>query len=87
MLITIDKRGSINLPASIRKELGLQPGSTLDLSILAGGGVALTPVAVYPTVRLSTEGIAKLQEGRQSGTGEMPDWMRQEMGDAEIDSH
>jgi AbrB family looped-hinge helix DNA binding protein len=87
MLVTIDKRGSISLPASVRKELGLQAGSCFDLTILDGGGVALTPVAVYPTVRLSGEGLAKLQEARQSGTGQLPGWLAEEMGNAGTDSH
>jgi AbrB family looped-hinge helix DNA binding protein len=85
MLITIDKRGSISLPAAVRKELGLQPGSCLDLTILEGGGLVLSPVAVYPTVRLSAEGIAKLQDARQSGSGELPSWLREEMGNADTD--
>lgn len=87
MLVTIDKRGSISLPVAVRNELGLQAGSCLDLTILAGGGVALTPVVVYPTLRLSDDAIAKLQEARQSGTDELPSWLRQEMNDADADSH
>ncbi len=37
MPITIDKRGSINLPADVRKSLGLQPGTHLDLQVVEGG--------------------------------------------------
>ena len=48
MLITTDKRGSINLPTAVCKALNLQPGGCLDLSILDGGGLALAQVAVYP---------------------------------------
>ena len=87
MLVTIDKRGSISLPAAVRKELGLQPGSCLDLTVLDGGMVALSPVAVYPVVRLSNEGLDKLQDARQSGTNEMPAWIRKEIDDADTDSH
>ncbi|MEW6429351.1 MAG: AbrB/MazE/SpoVT family DNA-binding domain-containing protein [Thermodesulfobacteriota bacterium] len=87
MLVTIDKRGSISLPAAVRKELGLQPGSCLDLTVLDGGMVALSPVAVYPTVRLSDSGLARLQEARQSEKEEMPAWMRKEIDDAATDSH
>ncbi|OGQ98119.1 MAG: hypothetical protein A2521_11045 [Deltaproteobacteria bacterium RIFOXYD12_FULL_57_12] len=85
MLVTIDKRGSINLPAAVRKTLNLQPGSCLDLSILDGGGLALSPVAIYPTVRLSDEGLAKLQKARESGTVELPAWLRKEMDNAATD--
>lgn len=85
MLVTIDKRGSINLPAAVRKTLNLQPGSCLDLNILDGGGLALSPVVVYPTVRLADEGIAKLQQARESGTVALPGWLREEMDNAATD--
>lgn len=85
MLVTIDKRGSINLPVATRKELSLVPGTCLDLTILAGGKVVLTPVAIYPTVRLSPDGIVKLQDARRSGTDEIPSWLREEMDDAGTD--
>ena len=85
MLVTIDKRGSINLPAAVRKSLNLQPGSCLDLTILDGGSLALSPVVVYPTVRLSDGGLAKLLEARQGGTDQFPIWLRKEMRDAATD--
>ena len=83
MLVTIDKRGSINLPLAVRKELGLEQGTCLDLSIEDGGTITLNPVAVYRTVRLGKGGLAKLQEARESGKGELPDWLQQDMKDAE----
>jgi AbrB family looped-hinge helix DNA binding protein len=86
MLVTIDKRGSINLPSAIRKTLNLQPGSCLDLSVLDGGGLALSPVVVYPTVRLTDEGLAKLQQARESGIAKLPAWLRGEMDNAATDS-
>ena len=87
MLVSIDKRGSISLPATVRKDLGLKPGTFLDLTILDGGNLSLTPVAVYPTVRLSETGLAKLGEARQSGVEQMPDWLRKEMANAATDSN
>ena len=86
MLITIDKRGSINLPLAVRKELGLEQGSYLDLSVEPGGKITLHPVEIYRTVRLSDQGIAKLKEARESGTGELPGWLRQDMENAGTDS-
>lgn len=86
MLITIDKRGSINLPASIRKDLNLSTGTYLDLSIQDGGAVLLRPMTVYPTIRLSDDGIDKLNVARSSGTGELPDWLAGEMRNAKTDS-
>jgi len=53
MLVTIDKRGSINLPASLRKDLGVGPGTHLELTVDAGGAIVLFPVEIYHTVRLS----------------------------------
>jgi AbrB family looped-hinge helix DNA binding protein len=86
MLITIDKRGSINLPLSVRKELGLEQGTTLDLTVDEGGRITLHPVVIYRTTRLSERGIAKLNEARAGGTGELPEWLRREMDDADTDS-
>lgn len=85
MLVSIDKRGSINLPATVRRELNLNPGSFLDLSVLNGGALSLTPVAVYPTVRLSETGLTKLAAARTSGSEELPEWMREEMANADSD--
>jgi AbrB family looped-hinge helix DNA binding protein len=79
MLVSVDKRGSIGLPAAVRKSLNLQPGSFLELSILDGGNLALSPVVVYPTVRLSEQGLTKLAEARQGGVKDMPDWMREDI--------
>jgi len=85
MLITIDKRGSINLPMTVRKELGLEQGTCLDLVIEDGGKITLHPLAIYRTVQLGERGLAKLQEARKSGRGKLPDWLRQEMQRAEPD--
>jgi AbrB family looped-hinge helix DNA binding protein len=85
MLVSIDKRGSVGLPAAVRKDLNLYPGSFLDLTVLDGGRLALSPVAVYPTVLLSDGGLAKLTEARQGGVEQMPDWLREEMADAATD--
>ena len=87
MLVSVDKRGNIGLPAAVRKSLNLQPGSFLELSILEGGNLALSPVVVYPTVRLSEKGLAKLTEARQGGVEKMPDWMRKEMDNASADTN
>ncbi|MGA2936114.1 MAG: AbrB/MazE/SpoVT family DNA-binding domain-containing protein [Syntrophobacteraceae bacterium] len=85
MIITIDKRGSINLPSSIRNELGLKSGDYLDLSVAEGGALVLRPVAIYPSIWLSEAGLAKLKEARESGIGEMPDWFAEEMKNARSD--
>ena len=76
MLVTIDKRGSINLPSAIRKETGLDIGTHLDIEVLEGGAIVLTPVAIYPTVKLNEKGLKKLAEARKSGTVKMPALLR-----------
>lgn len=86
MLIAIDKRGSINLPAAIRKEMKLESGCYLDMEVMEGGTIVLNPVAVYPTVQLNEEGLKKLQEARKSGRTEMPEWLKKEIKHAKADA-
>jgi AbrB family looped-hinge helix DNA binding protein len=86
MLVSIDKRGSIVLPAGLRKELQLKTGSYLDMEVLEGGRIVLNPVSIYRTVRLNATGLEKLEEARKSGTGEFPDWMVEELKDAQTDT-
>ena len=79
MLIAIDKRGSINLPALIRKKMKLESGCYLDMKVLEGGTIILNPVTVYPTVQLNEEGLKKLQEARKSGKIGMPQRLKKEI--------
>ncbi|MFH0994140.1 MAG: hypothetical protein V1844_01375 [Pseudomonadota bacterium] len=46
----------------------------------------LNPVSIYRTVRLNATGLEKLEEARESGKGEFPDWMVEEMKDAQTDT-
>jgi len=86
MLIAIDKRGSINLPSNIRKEMGLATGAHLDLEILEGGAIVLTPVAVYPALKLNAEGLKKLAEARKSGMAKMPSELARRIKNAGTDA-
>ena len=86
MIVTIDKRGSISLPVSIRKDLGIKPGSHLELSVEAYGAIYLYPVEFYRTIKLNDSGLLKLKEARDSETGKLPDWFEKERSNAEIDS-
>jgi len=87
MLITIDKRGSINLPAAVRKELNLDKGVVcLDLTVMKGGTIVLNPVAVYPIVQLSEAGLKKIHEARKSGKGKIPNWLAKEVKRAKADA-
>jgi AbrB family looped-hinge helix DNA binding protein len=86
MLLTIDKRGSINIPLAVRRELGLDPGSNLDLTIDEGGRITLHPVVIYRTMRISKQGQAKIKAARASGSGELPEWLCRDMQNADPDT-
>jgi AbrB family looped-hinge helix DNA binding protein len=86
MLIAIDKRGSINLPAAIRKELGLKPGSYLDLTVIEGGAMMLHTVSIFQNIRLNEQGLEKLREARESGIGKLPNWIVENMKNASSDT-
>jgi AbrB family looped-hinge helix DNA binding protein len=47
MIIELRKKSQITLPKEIVKELNLQEGDTLDITI-ENGKIILEPVAVYP---------------------------------------
>jgi AbrB family looped-hinge helix DNA binding protein len=86
MLVTIDKRGSINLPSTIRKETGLDTGTHLDIEVLEGGSIVLTPVAIYPAVKLNEKGLKKLTEARKGGTVKMPVLLAKKIKNARTDA-
>jgi len=86
MLVTIDKRGSISLPASIRKDFGMKPGTHLELTVEAGGAIYLYPVEFYRTIKLNDSGLLKLKEARDSETSKLPDWFEEERRNARTDS-
>jgi AbrB family looped-hinge helix DNA binding protein len=86
MLITVDKRGGVILPAVLRRELGLREGTHLNLEVLEGGAMMLQPVAIYPGIRLNENGLSRLSDARESGTGKMPDWLIKDMDNARSDT-
>ena len=86
MIVTIDKKGSISLPAAIRKELGITPGSHLELSMEPGGTLILQPVEFYRTIKLNASGLEKLKDARSSEKCRLPDWFEKERHNAGTDS-
>ena len=82
MLVAIDKRDSISLSASVRRELGFAPGTYLELSVAPGGAITLYPVEIYRSIKLSKSGLHKLTEARASENIPFPDWFAEEMVDA-----
>ena len=85
MLVAIDKRGSVNLPSVIRKEMGLDRGTHLNLEVLDGGTIILTPVAIYPTIKLNEHGLEKLAQARKSGTVKMSARLARQIKNARTD--
>lgn len=86
MLVTIDKRGSIILPASIRKDMGFLPGTHLELTVEPGGAITLFPVEIYRSIKLNDSGILKLKEARASETSTFPEWFDKELANARTDT-
>lgn len=86
MLVALDKYGSITLPAALRRKLGLESETYLELSFEDDGVIVLYPVNVQRTIRLNEKGLNKLEEARKSGTGELPEWLTTEMENAEADT-
>ncbi len=86
MLIAIDEYGSITLPALLRRALGLERESYLELEFDDNGTIVLYPVSVHRTVRLNQHGIAKIEEARKSGTGVFPEWLNEEIRNAKTDA-
>lgn len=86
MLVAIDKRGSISLPASVRKELGFASGTYLELSVEPGGAITLYPVEIYRSIKLGESGLSKLTEAREAKTKSFPDWFAEEMTNARTDT-
>ncbi|MDA3897055.1 MAG: AbrB/MazE/SpoVT family DNA-binding domain-containing protein [Desulfobacteraceae bacterium] len=82
MLVTIDKRGSISLPVSVRKDLGFRPGTHLELTVEPGGAITLFPVEIYRSIKLSDAGKLKIKEARESEPVAFPEWFNQELSDA-----
>jgi AbrB family looped-hinge helix DNA binding protein len=86
MLVTLDKRGSISLPASVRKDLGFQPGTHLELTVAPGGAITLFPIEIYRSIKLSDAGVLKIKEARESEPATFPEWFDEELADAGTDT-
>ncbi len=82
MFVTVDKRGSVNLPSSLRKDLGIGPGSHLELSVEPGGAISLHPVEFFRKIKLNDSGLQKLKDARNSEPSKFPDWFEEIRRDA-----
>ncbi len=76
MLIAIDRYGSITLPASLRKEFGLEKESYLELSVEDGGFIVLRPVIVHRAVRLNDKGLGMIEDARNRRPSEDNSYFR-----------
>lgn len=86
MLVAVDEYGSITLPAMLRKALGLENESYVELEIEDNGYIVLYPVRVHRTIELNPQGIAKIEEARKSGVGNFPEWFNKEIEDAKANT-
>jgi AbrB family looped-hinge helix DNA binding protein len=86
MLVTVDKRGSINLPISIRKELGAEPGTPFEIVLEPGGNIALYPVEIYRKIRVNASGREKLEQAREAESAPLPLWFEKDMDHAGAES-
>jgi len=59
MIVTLGTRATLTLPADLRKELNLEAGDPLEVTVQEGN-LVLTPVAVVPrSLRLTPKGEEK----------------------------
>lgn len=59
MIVTLRTRSTLLIPREVRRELALEPGSSLDLRV-EQGRLILTPIAGQErSIQLSASGIAK----------------------------
>lgn len=86
MLVALDKYGSITLPSQLRQKLGIENETYLELSFDDDGVIFLHPVSIQRTVRLNENGLNKLEKARKSGTGQLPEWLIEDMKNAETDT-
>ncbi len=82
MIVALDKYGNVTLPGPVREKLGLDEESYLELTVVDDGIIMLQPVSVQRTIRLNEKGQKKIEEARESGIGEFPDWLKKDMEDA-----
>jgi len=88
MYVILDKRGSITLPAKLRKELNLKQGVLFEVEIAEGGAIVLHRVKPVREILLSPKGLQKLAEARTGGLAEeLPEWLEKEIADARAKVH
>lgn len=66
----LSARGTVTLPAAIRRSLGLAEGDVLTVTV-RDGRIVLTPAAVTPVELYSEERIAELTAGSNMTEAEM----------------
>jgi len=63
-LAQLSQRGTITLPASVRRRLGLKEGDVLTVR-LSGSSILLTPAVVTPVELYTDERIAEFEQNAQ----------------------
>jgi AbrB family looped-hinge helix DNA binding protein len=66
----LSSRGTITLPASVRRRLGLEEGDVLTVE-LSGRSIVLTPAVVAPIELYTEERLAEFAAAAELGPGEV----------------
>lgn len=66
----LSKRGTVTLPAGVRRRLGLRDGDVLTVR-LSGRSIVLTPALVTPVELYTDERIAEFEQGTQLSPAEL----------------
>lgn len=69
-LAQLSQRGTITLPAAVRRSLGLTEGDVLTVSV-AGRSIVLTPVVLTPVELYSDERLAEFGQNAELSGAEL----------------
>jgi AbrB family looped-hinge helix DNA binding protein len=69
-LAQLSQRGTITLPAAVRRKLGLEEGDVLTVR-LVGSSIVLTPAVVTPVELYTDERLAEFEQNAQLSEAEL----------------
>ncbi|TVR71300.1 MAG: AbrB/MazE/SpoVT family DNA-binding domain-containing protein [Spirochaetaceae bacterium] len=79
MTLTVTDRGTVTLPAKLRRELGIR-GNDLLIAETTGDGVLLRPAVTLPVEIYDAERVAEFA----AAEGELAEWYNREKATGEI---
>lgn len=69
-LTQLSGRGTVTLPAAVRRRLGLEEGDVLAVRV-SGASIVLTPTVVTPVELYTEERLAEFERGAELTGGEL----------------